>query len=82
MRIKYPIICLKWFFLHVLICVCTNTHTHPTSPFLSEIGEQLESQLCIVITEPPVVLVFTVVLQVTLAMCTLLFLTFIVQSVL
>lgn len=55
-----------------------HAYTPHGSLSLSQNGERVESQLCPVITEPPGVLVSTVVLQVTLAA----FLAFIVESVL
>lgn len=55
-----------------------HAHTPHASLSLSENGERVESQLCPVITEPPVMLVSMVVLQVTLAAL----LAFIVEPVL
>ena len=53
--------------------VCTHTHTHtPKSPFLSETGKLRVTSVGS-LQKPPVVLVFMVVVEVTLAMCTLLF---------
>lgn len=53
----------------------THAHTpHPEAPFLSALGEQVESQLHRAIKDPPpLYLSFTVVSQVTVATCTLLF---------
>lgn len=61
-RIKQAVLLKMVLFLHVLM----HTPPHPRSPFLSEIGEQVESQLCRVITDPSVAAVIHGVLQVTL----------------
>ena len=62
---------------HMYSCAHANTH-----PCLPSILKLVSWQLCRVTTEPLVVLILIVVLQVTLATCALLLLAFNVQSVL
>lgn len=62
-----PVNCCKWFFP----CPPASTPTRH-APY-SEIGEQVEGQLCKVTTEPSVLTAIQVVLPDTLATCTLLF---------
>lgn len=59
---------------HLLVAVNGSVFPcPPTHPLLYEIGAQDESQLCKVITEPPVLTAIHVVVQDTLATCTLLY---------
>lgn len=58
-----------------------NTHPHLTSPFLSEIGEQVEIQLCGIITDPPASALIHGGLAGYLGNAYTAFLAFIVQSV-
>lgn len=77
-RIKQAVLPKMVLFLHVLM----HTPPHPRSPFLSEIGEQVESQLCRVITDPSVAAVIHGGLAGYLENMNTAFLAFIVESVL